>query len=71
MFGGRDDPASIAKIAPNGIMLTEALDPTFEAWASFGKHYLDSAAPQAVSVPPEQRRERRLERVREGPGQAA
>lgn len=42
VFGGRDDPQSIAKLAPNELGLLAPLDPTFEAWASFGRYYLGS-----------------------------
>jgi hypothetical protein len=40
VWGGRDDPASLAKYGPNGLQLLQPIEPTLEAWASFGKHYL-------------------------------
>lgn len=52
LFGGRDDPVNIGKIAPNGIGLFEPLDATFEAWASLGKYYLDTARHKACLVHP-------------------
>jgi hypothetical protein len=52
VFGGRDDPGSLAKAGPNGIMLTEAIEPTLEKWAAFGKHYLDSGAHKPCLVHP-------------------
>ena len=42
VWGGRDDPDSLAKSGPNGLALFAPADPTLEAWASFGKHYLKS-----------------------------
>ncbi|HZQ26238.1 MAG TPA: ABC transporter substrate-binding protein [Acidimicrobiales bacterium] len=53
VFGGRDDPASLAKAGPNGIMLTEAIEPTLEKWAAFGKNYLDSGAHTPCLIHPE------------------
>lgn len=53
VFGGRDDPASLAKFGPNGIMLTEAIEPTLEKWAAFGKYYLDSGNRTPCLIHPE------------------
>jgi hypothetical protein len=40
VWGGRDDPDSLARYGPNGFALFEPIEPTLQAWASFGKHYL-------------------------------
>ena len=40
VWGGRDDPASLAKYGPNGLQIFEPIEPTLEALVSFGKHYL-------------------------------
>lgn len=40
VWGGRDDPASLEKYGPNGLQILEPIEPTLEAWASFGKYYL-------------------------------
>jgi hypothetical protein len=53
VFGGRDDPNALAKAGPNGIMLTEAIEPTLEKWAAFGKHYLNSGAHKPCLIHPE------------------
>jgi hypothetical protein len=52
-FGGRDDPASLAAAGPNGIMLTEAIEPTLEKWSAFGRYYLDSAKHKPCLIHPE------------------
>lgn len=53
VLGGRDDPASIAKTAPNGLGLLAPLDPTFEAWAGFGAYDLGSTSEPACLVHPD------------------
>ncbi len=53
VFGGRDDPAAIARSGANGIMLTEAIEPTLEKWSAFGRYYLDSGARTPCLIHPE------------------
>jgi ABC-type branched-subunit amino acid transport system substrate-binding protein len=40
VWGGRDIPDSLRKYGPNGLQLLEPMEPTLDAWASFGKYYL-------------------------------
>ncbi len=49
VWGGRDDPASLEKSGPNGLALFAPADPTLEAWASFGKNYLQTGTTKYVS----------------------
>ncbi|MFA5891780.1 MAG: ABC transporter substrate-binding protein [Actinomycetota bacterium] len=43
VFGGRDDPASLARYGANGLQLLEPEEPTYEAWATFARYQLKSA----------------------------
>jgi hypothetical protein len=40
VWGGRDDPASLARYGPNGYELLEPITPTIDTWAGFGNYYL-------------------------------
>lgn len=40
VWGGRDDPTSLAKYGSNGFELLEPITPTVDTWAGFGKYYL-------------------------------
>lgn len=50
-WGGRDIPESLKKYGPNGLAVLQPHDPTLEAWASFGKHYLKSGSTKEVDLP--------------------
>lgn len=45
VFGGRDDPASLDRYGANGLQVEIPTAQTFDAWASFGRYYLDKIAP--------------------------
>ena len=51
VWGGRDIPESMEKYGPNGLHVLQPHDPTLEAWASFGKHYLKSGSTPEVDLP--------------------
>lgn len=50
---GRDDPASLARIGPNGIGLTQEIGGVLKAWTAFGRWYLDSKNHKPCLVRPE------------------
>jgi hypothetical protein len=52
VFGGRDDPKSMAKAGPNGISILEPVGKMFSAWASMGKNVIDTANHKACFVHP-------------------
>jgi ABC-type branched-subunit amino acid transport system substrate-binding protein len=53
VFGGRDDRATTDKAGAGTFELVEDLDATFEVWASFGKHYLETAQHAPCLVHPD------------------
>ena len=63
-------PGSLRKYGPNGFQLLEPIEPTLEAWASFGKYYLGDRqheANNAVPGPHRERRQRQLGHPAEDP----
>lgn len=52
-FIGRDDPASLARIGPNGLGLIQEIEGNLTAWAAFGKNYLNSGAHKPCLIRPE------------------
>lgn len=53
VFGGRDDPESLARYGANGIHLTQEIDGNLTAWAAFGRHYLKMASHKPCLIHPE------------------
>ncbi len=53
-FIGRDDPASLKRLGPNGIGLIQEIGGNLKAWAAFGRHYLQSQKHTPCLVHPEE-----------------
>lgn len=50
---GRDDPASLKRIGPNGIGLIQEIEGNLNAWAAMGRYYLNSHQKKPCLIHPE------------------